>query len=141
MTAAAFERYADDLARFADDALDDSATILARAVEAELRADTGDGMLSHGRHLGRATVEIDASAGEAEVAAAGSMAVWAIIQRGTTAHTVRAAPGKALSTPHGPRVEVHVSGAPARRTWTRGNERGLPEVQSDLERRFSRIGA
>lgn len=114
----------------------DAARDLERVVTGNLRAATGDGALSHGRRMGKATVDVHGSAGKATVEAGGSMAVWAIIEAGTKPHTVRAGRGGVLRTPFGPRPAVTVSGAPARRTWTRGVARGMPAVETSAERAF-----
>jgi len=114
----------------------DAADVLERAVTGQLRSATGDGALSHGRDMGRATVVARGGAGKATVEAGGSMAVWAIIQSGTSGHTVRAGAGRVLRTPFGPRRQVTVSGAPGKRTWTHGVARGMPAVETSAERAF-----
>lgn len=140
--AASIRGYASDLRQFADDEPRQGAEMLADAIEARLRADTGgDGGFSHGREMGRATVDVRASAGTADVIGAGSRAVWAILEHGTASHDVHARRGGVLSTPHGPRRSVHVSGVAARQTWTKANEATIPLVQRETERRFAQLGA
>lgn len=116
-----------------------AAEVVERAVTAQLRSATGDGTLSHGRQLGRATVDVDARPGQASVTAGGSMAVWAIIQRGTRGHVTDAGPGRVLATPFGPRRRVEVSGAPGKRTWTRGVAEALPRVRSTADDAFREV--
>lgn len=133
--------WADDVRRFADDWPADAAELVDDAITQRLRADTGDGGLSHGRAMGRATTRITRRDGEATVEADGSMRVWGIIEGGTTPHTVTAGPGRLLRTPYGPRSRVRVSGVPARHTFTEGAEKGLSEAAKDAESAWARIGA
>jgi hypothetical protein len=132
--------WARDVQRFADDWPADGIEVVDQAITDRLRADTGDGGLSHGRGMGRATTRVTKRAGEAEVAADGSMRVWGIIEGGTSAHTVTAKRGKMLRTPYGPRRSVHVSGIPARHTFTEGADTGLDAAARDAESAWARVG-
>ena len=88
-------------------------------LESVLRSDTGgDGRLSN-LSGGSATVQVSGGAGRADVEAGGNRGAWRILESGTRAHEIRAR-GKALRTPYGPRRVVNVSGARAKRTWSRG---------------------
>lgn len=142
MTAAANIRsYGRDVRRFADDQPAAGAQLLEAAIESQLRADTGgDGGFSRGRDMGRATIDVDAGRGSADVSAAGSMAVWAILERGTRGHETHARAGGVLATPYGPRRSVRVSGVGPRRTWTRANDQAMPRIVADTERRFAQLG-
>lgn len=117
----------------------DAATEVERVVTSALHAATGDGALSHGRNLGRATVEVEARPGAASVTAGGSMGVWAIINRGTRAHDVVAAPGRPLSTPYGPRQRVHVAGAPGKQVWPRAVTAAMPRVRASADEAFREV--
>lgn len=140
--AATVRGWARDIKSFADDWPRHGAVALQHELDAALRADTGgDGALSHARDLGAASVEIDASPGEADVNGAGAMAVWVMLEHGTRAHKVAAPKGRTLNTPYGPRPFVHVSGMRAKRTWTRGLDRGMPAVERDAEQAWSKVGA
>jgi hypothetical protein len=139
--AAAIRSYADDVRRLADEQPAAGAALLAETIDAALRADTGgDGGFSHGQGMGRATVDVLTRSGSADVIGAGSRGVWAILEHGTRGHEVRAGRGGFLRTPYGPRRAVNVSGVAARRTWTRANERALPLIENETERRFAQIG-
>jgi hypothetical protein len=134
-------QWARDIERFADDWPAQGATVLQRAVEQQLRADTGgDGGLSHARDLGRASVDVDPGRASADVLGAGSMAVWVMLEHGTRGHDVRAGRGRVLRTPYGPRRVVHVSGMAAKRTWSSGVQAGMPQVARDGEAAWSRVG-
>lgn len=128
-----------DIKRFVDDWPTQGAEVLARSVDDALREATGDGGFSHGTELGRASVEVEGGRTTADVVAAGSARVWGILEGGTTAHEVKAKPGKVLATPAGPRRRVRVGGVRPRRTWTRGVESGLPLVERDADRAFDRM--
>lgn len=117
----------------------DAAVVVERAVTGQLRSATGDGALSRGRDLGWATVEVDARPGSAAVTAGGSMAVWAIIERGTEGHIVDAGEGRVLRTPYGPRRRVSVSGAPGKRTWSRGVAEAMPRVRASAGDAFREL--
>ena len=110
----------------------------ARAITKRVQRDTGgDGGLSGARELGRATVEVDASSGEATISAGGSMSIWAMIESGTSSHEIRArGSGRraVLRTPYGPRRTVRVSGTRGRRTWTEGSEDGLDAAAKVADR-------
>lgn len=140
--AATINGWARDVSRFADDLPGASIGVVERAIEARLRADTGgDGALSHGRNLGRATTSTTVSNGEAIVVPSGSRNVWGILQGGTQAHVVRAKPGSFLATPYGPRAQVHVGRSRARHTFTEGATIGLDAAQRDVERRWAAFGS
>ena len=132
--------WARDVQRFADDWPADGITVVDRAIVDRLRADTGDGGLSHGRNMGRATTRITKGSSEASVAADGSMRVWGILEGGTSPHVVRAARGRMLRTPYGPRAEVRVSGVRARHTFTLGADKGLDDAVRDAEAAWARVG-
>jgi hypothetical protein len=140
MSAAEIRQWGRDVRSFADTAPGDAIVVVDDAISARLNADTGgDGMLSRGRKLGRATTQITKRPGEAQVEPSGSRQVWGILQGGTVAHVVEARKGHVLATPYGPRPRVHVSGAPARRTFTEGAERGLVDAQRRLESDWGRL--
>ena len=126
--------WAQDIQRFADTAPRQAIRVVDDAVRDQLQHDTGDGSFSRGRNLGRATTRVTSSAGEAEVEAAGSLRVWAILESGTSAHQVRADRGRLLRTPYGPRPAVRVSGVPPRQTFSRGAQAGLEDAAQELER-------
>jgi hypothetical protein len=130
-----------DVRRFADTWPADGIELVDKAITDRLRADTGDGGLSHGRNMGRATTRITARKGEATVDADGSRRVWGILQGGTSTHTVTARPGRFLRTPYGPRRQVTVTGVRARRTFTEGADKGLADATKDAESTWSRLGA
>lgn len=135
MSAAGWTRVADDVRRFDRDAPGEAIDVVDEEITRQLRADTGgDGGLSHGRNLGRATTTVTKGDGEAEVVAAGSMRVWGIIEGGTRAHTVDAGVGRVLATPYGPRRRVRVGGARGRRTFTESCARGMDLAARELER-------
>lgn len=77
----------------------DGARIVADELERGLRADTGDGRLSHGRDLGVAGVTVRGGDGTATVAAEGRP-VWGVLEkagrrpRRTWSRAVKAADGK-----------------------------------------------
>lgn len=140
--AADVRAFAADVRRFADAAPGESIAAVDEAITAQLRRDTGgDGSLSRGRKLGRATTSVRRKRGEAEVVPSGSRNVWGILQGGTSAHVVRAKRGGFLATPYGPRRQVHVSGAPARHTFTEGAATGIADAQRDMERRWAQLGS
>ena len=117
----------------------DAAQLVEKAVDAGLRQATGDGGFSHGPRMGRASVRVNASSGRARVEAAGSMAVWTILETGTTPHTVDAGPGRVVRTPFGPRRRVRVSGVSGRHTWTRAVTQAMPQVRRDAADEFRRM--
>jgi len=126
-----------DIQRFTRDAPRQAIRVVDDAVTQQLRRDTGgDGGFSHGRNLGRATTRVTSSAGEAEVAASGSLRVWGILQGGTSGHEVRPGGRGLLRTPYGPRPFVRVSGVSARETFTRGAQTGLEGAARELESRW-----
>lgn len=138
--AADIRGWARDVGDFVRDWPERGAERVQRSLQEQLRRDTGgDGALSRGRNLGTATLSLTAGDGEAEVSAAGSMAVWGILQGGTSAHEVRARPGRLLSTPYGPRPSVRVSGVRARRTFTEGADRGLDDAERLLLADWGRL--
>ena len=130
--AARVERMADTWPR-------EASQIVQRDAERQLRAATGDGSLSGGRDLGRATVTVKASAGRASVAQSGSARVWAIVEGGTKPHTVKARRGKLLRTPYGPRPSVTVAGTPAKRPWSRAVTSAMPQVEASARRAFTDV--
>jgi hypothetical protein len=133
--------WARDVQRFADEWPAAGIGVVDDAITNRLRADTGgDGGFSRGRRMGRATTRIVKATGSAEVVADGSRAVWTILEDGTSSHDVVAPSGGFLRTPYGPRRKVHVSGVPARRTFTAGAEQGLDAAARDAETAWSRIG-
>jgi hypothetical protein len=132
--------WADDVHRFADDWPAQGARLVDDSIRRRLNADAGDGGLSHGRNMGRATTRINVRDGDAEVVADGSRRVWGILEGGTSAHVVRAAPGRMLRTPFGPRPSVRVSGVRARRTFSEGADDGLARAEQDASSAWSRIG-
>jgi hypothetical protein len=75
--------------------------------------------------------------GEALVAAAGSAGLWAILEHGTSAHTIRARNVRALTTPFGPRRMVQVSGVSARQTWSKGAASALVQAERDAAEAFA----
>lgn len=109
------------------------------AVRQQLRRDTGDGALSNGRKLGRATTRVTVRDDSSEVVADGSRAVWGIIEGGTTGHVIEAPRGKLLRTPHGPRRRVRVAGVRARRTFSDAAQRGLDDAQRQLESDWAQL--
>lgn len=113
---------------------DEAAAVVERAVAGQLRSATGDGAFSHGRKMGRATVAVRRHGKTTVVSADGSRAVWAILERGTRAHDVKARAGKVLRTPNGPRAKVHVSGVKGRRSWSKGVESATPQVRSSAQK-------
>jgi hypothetical protein len=133
--------WADDVARFADDWPAKGAEVVDEAITQRLRADSGDGRLSHDKGGGRATTRIIKSSGSADVVADGSRGVWGILEGGTRPHTVDAGKGHALRTPKGPRRIVKVSGARGKRTFTEGAQRGLEQAAKDAEAQWARVGA
>jgi hypothetical protein len=133
--AADIRAWGEDIQAFARDAPGDAIRVVDQAIRDQLQQDTGgDGALSHGRDLGRATTQVRARDGEAQVDAAGSLRVWAILESGTSGHEVRAPRGHFLRTPYGPRPSVRVSGVPGRETFTRAAQSGLEDAQHELER-------
>lgn len=124
-----------DIQRFEREEPRSAIRVVDDAVRQQLQRDTGgDGGFSHGRNLGRATTRVTSRAGEAEVAAAGSLRVWGILQGGTSGHETRASRGRLLRTPYGPRPSVRVSGVRARETFTTGAQEGLDDARQELER-------
>lgn len=117
----------------------DAATVVERAVTAQLRSATGDGSFSHGRDMGRATVTVSRRGKGARVEAGGSQRVWGILQKGTKAHTVDAGPGKALRTPRGPRRRVSVSGVRPRKSWDKGVQAAAPAVNASTARAVHQV--
>lgn len=138
--AATIRGWGRDIQQFERDAPRDAIRVVDQAVRDQLQRDTGgDGGFSHGRDLGRATTRVTSSAGEAEVEASGSMRVWGILQGGTRGHEVRAAKGKFLRTPQGPRRSVRVSGVSARETFTTAAQAGLEDAARELERAWGEL--
>jgi hypothetical protein len=134
--------WARDVERFEREAPGDAIAVVDDAITARLHADTGgDGALSHGRKLGRASTEITKRPGEAQVSAGGSQAVWGILQGGTVAHTIVARPGRPMATPYGPRQRVRVGASRARHTFTEGADKGITAAQRDLEQAWTKVGA
>lgn len=131
-------RLARDADRFAKDWPHEGAVIIERAVTAELRSAPGGGNVPG---VGRATVEVESSAGSADVSAAGSMRVWSWVENGTRAHDVNARPGGYLRTPYGPRRRVHVSGWRATGAWSNGIQSADAAVMSDAMSRLDAMGA
>lgn len=126
--------------QFVDKAPGDAIEVVDRAITAQLKADTGgDGALSRGRDLGRATTQTTRRKGEAEVAPSGSRAVWGILQGGTKAHTIVADKGRVLSTPKGPRPRVRIPATRGKHTFTEGADRGLDDAERELERAWGNI--
>lgn len=144
MTNANIARFAADVRTFANDCPGETIELVERAIDAQLRADTGgDGALSNARKLGRATVETTRGRGDAEASAAGARVIWSWLERGTSAHVVEAkgrGRSAVLATPYGPRKRVKVSGMRAKRTWSRGADEGMRNAERDIERRWSQIG-
>jgi hypothetical protein len=133
--------WADSVARFADTWPADGAKVVDETIQARLRADTGgDGGLSRGRSMGRATTRIVKGTRSADVVAAGSRRVWGILEGGTSAHTVTAKNGKLLRTPYGPRPAVNVAGVSARHTFTEAADDGLDKASRDAEQAWARVG-
>lgn len=142
MSAAGWSRVAADVRRFDRDAPGDAIDVVDDEITRQLRADTGgDGSLSHGRGLGTASTTVTKGKGEAEVAASGSMRVWGIVERGTSAHTVDAGPGRAVRTPYGPRRRVHVGGAAGRDTFSASCGRGMDRAAKELEQAWAGVGS
>ena len=141
MTANEIRGWADDVRRFADDWPGQAAELVDDAIRRRLNADSGDGGLSHGRNMGRATTRITVRDGDATVDADGSRRVWGILEGGTTAHVVTAGRGRLLRTPYGPRPSVRVAGVRARHTFTIGADTGLQAAERDADSAWSRIGA
>jgi hypothetical protein len=139
VTASEIKGWADDVRRFADDWPADGARIVDEAVRRRLNADTGDGGLSHGRNMGRATTRINVRGGEAEVVADGSRRVWGILEGGTSPHVVKASRGRMLRTPFGPRPSVRVSGVRPRHTFTEGADDGLARAARDAESAWAKV--
>lgn len=134
--------FGDDVRRFAEAAPGDLIALVDDEIKRQLARDTGgDGALSHGRKLGRATTTVSTRNGEAEVTASGSRNVWGILQGGTSAHVVNAPRGGYLATPYGPRRSVRVSGAPARKTFTEAADRGLDDASRELQSTWSQVGS
>jgi hypothetical protein len=139
VSAADIRGWARDVRRFTDQAPGDAIEVVDRSITARLRADTGDGALSRGRGLGRATTTITRRAGEAEIVASGSRAVWGIIEGGTTAHVITAERGRLLRTPKGPRPRVRHPGSAGKHTFTEGATRGLTDAERRLESDWGRF--
>jgi hypothetical protein len=140
MSAADIRSWGRDVRAFADDAPGRAIELVDRAIVARLRADTGgDGALSRGRKLGRATTTTTTRKGEAIVEPSGSRAVWGILQGGTTAHVIRAAPGRFLATPKGPRRQVRIPATSARHTFTEGATRGMTDAERQLSNEWGRL--
>lgn len=131
-------RLARDADRFVTDWPHEGAVIVERAVTAELRSAPGGGNVPG---VGRATIEVQSSAGSADVSAAGSMRVWAWSENGTRAHAVEARRGRLLRTPYGPRQRVRVSGWRASHAWSNGVERAEPAVMRDAMARLEAMGS
>lgn len=72
--------------------------------------------------------------------ASGSRRVWAILERGTSGHTITAEPGRFLRTPAGPRRRVTVSGVRARETFSEACQDGLTKAARELERGWQGVG-
>jgi len=140
VSAAGWARVADDVRRFERDAPGEAIDVVDDEITRQLRADTGDGSLSHGRNLGTATTTTTSGPGEAEVIASGSMRVWGIIEGGTSAHTMVAARGRVFRTPYGPRPRVHVGGAAGKRTVTEACARGLERAADQLADTWAGLG-
>jgi hypothetical protein len=140
VSAAGWDRVADDVRRFNRIAPGEAIDVVDEEVTRQLRVDTGgDGALSHGRTLGRADTRVTHSEGEAEIAAAGSMRVWGIIEGGTSSHTIDAGPGHVLKLPFGFRRRVTVRGVRARRTFTESCARGMERAARKLESDWSAL--
>ncbi len=138
--AATIREWSRAVRKFNDDAPGQAIEIVDKAITQRLRADTGgDGALSRGRKLGRASTQTTKRKGEAEVTPSGSHGVWGILQGGTRGHVVQAKSGGMLATPYGPRKRVEVSGAPAKRTFTEGAADGIDEAFRQLETDWGNI--
>jgi hypothetical protein len=129
-----------DVRRFADDWPAHGIGVVDDAIEQRLRADSGDGALSHDRGGGRATTRIVKGSATADVVADGNRGVWGILEGGTRPHTVTAGRGRLLRTPYGPRRSVNVSGVRGKRTFTLGAERGLEDAVRDAEAQWAKVG-
>jgi hypothetical protein len=140
VSAAEIRSWARDVRSFASDAPGDVIEVVDDAITARLRADTGgDGALSRGRSLGRASTRVTKRKGEALGDPAGSHGVWGILQGGTKAHTIVADRGRALLTPKGPRPKVRIPATRARHTFTEGADRGIVDAQRKLEADWARL--
>ena len=112
-----------------------------RVAQLVARDTGGDGRFTNMRG-GAATVEVAARPSEAEIRAAGNPGLWAILEHGTKAHTIRPrrrSSATVLSTPYGPRPFVRVSGVRARRTWTKGVRAGLVEARRSAEQAWREV--
>jgi hypothetical protein len=137
MTVDVVRQWAADARRFVAEWPNHGATVAAGEITRYVASDTGgDGRLRN-HPSGPATVEIEAGDGEAAAVAAGSLAVWAILEYGTKPHRIAARPGGFLNTPFGPRRMVQVSGMAARQTWSNGAVAGSAEAVRDAEAAFT----
>jgi hypothetical protein len=141
VSAADIARWARDVEAFAREQPAELAEVIDERVTEQLRRDTGgDGALSNGRALGRATTRIDARVGEAEVRADGSIGLWRLLESGSKPHEIAAPRGRLLRTPYGPRRSVHVRGVRGRRTFSTGAQRGLTDASREMQQRWAQIG-
>lgn len=141
MSAADIRGWGRDVTAFAREQPRTAIEAVDDAVTRQLRRDTGgDGSLSNGRKLGRATTRVTERDGEAEVSADGSRAVWGILEGGTTGHVIEAPRGRLLRTPKGPRRRVRVSGVRARHTFTDAARTGLADAERELQRAWAQLG-
>src|SRR5690349_2655469 len=89
----------------------DAADLVKAELERELRADTGDGRLSHGRDLGTARVVVRDRVGEAIVEAEGKR-VWGVLEK---------------------------AGRRPRRTWSRGVKAADPKVKRSADQAWREV--
>lgn len=135
--AAELRAAAESVRRFGGEWVRDASGLIAESIDAQLRADTGDGRLSNAHGYGAVDVQVTVTGDSATVRNAGDKVVWGWLEDGTNAHVVRAR-GRALRTPVGPRRSARVSGMAAKQTWTKGNDRGLDAAERAALELFNR---
>ena len=118
--------------------VDAGAAVLVEAIDRRVRGDTGGDARMSGRPKKRIAVRVRYGRGQSIATAVltpSPGAPWTWLEKGTRPHTVGArrdgrgglhlhVPGAGWKT--GP---ITVSGAPPKRTWTRGNADGLDEAR------------
>ena len=132
--AAALDRLARDVARFADDWPRQGAEVAAGVLRGQLAAD-GGGSFSKAPGMS-ARVEVRPGSGSAEAVGVGGGWTW--LQDGTRSHTVNAKAGGFLRTPYGPRRTVNVSGMAAKNTWGKGAGKAVAAAARDATAAFSK---
>lgn len=132
--------------RFGTEYLRAASKLVEDEIIKQLNADTGgNGALSNAPKLKAASTRVRITSDAAYIRNAGSKVIWAWLEEGTGAHTIRrkrragrGRRGRALRTPYGPRASVSVRGMTAKNTWTKGSEAGVELAEREAVVQFEK---